>query len=127
MRFSTKFRLYTLLDGYLRDVVDTLFATDELKRAVDDIYNLPMLENAKFILGQMMKRGRTVEEIIETVLDLRKRGERCVVADDASTAAREPRIICSMGLRNERTQDAGPTDPAASGVPSPETQREKSQ
>jgi hypothetical protein len=38
----------------------------------DDIYNLPMLENAKFILGQMMKRGRTVEEIIETVLDLRK-------------------------------------------------------
>jgi hypothetical protein len=29
-----------------------LFATDELKRAVDDIYNLPMLENAKFILAR---------------------------------------------------------------------------
>ncbi|MDX9869033.1 MAG: helicase-related protein, partial [Kiritimatiellia bacterium] len=99
-RFSTKFRLYTLLEGYLREVVDTLFATDGLKRAVDDIYNLPMLENAKFILGQMMKRGRTVEEIIETVLDLRKRGELCVVADDVTPAAREPRIICSMGLRN---------------------------
>ena len=100
-RFSTKFRLYTLLDGYLRDVNDSLFATDELKRAVDNIYNLPMLENAKFILGQMMKRGRTVEEIVETVLDLRKRGELCILADDAPQAAREPRIICSMGLRND--------------------------
>ena len=106
-RFSTKYRLYTLLDGYLRDVKDTLFATDELKRAVDDIYNLPMLENAKFILGQMMKRGRTADEIIETVFDLRKRGELCVVTDDASRTAREPRIICSMGLRNHEPSDAG--------------------
>ena len=126
-RFSTKYRLYTFLDGYLRDVKDTLFATDELKHAADDIYNLPMLENAKFILGQMMKRGRTAEEIIETVLDLRKRGELCVAADDASRTAREPRIICSMGLRNERTQDAGPKAPTASGVPSPEIKKEEPQ
>lgn len=112
-RFSTKYRLYMLLDGYLRDVKDTLFATDELKHAVDDIYNLPMLENARFILGQMMKRGRTAEEIIETVFDLRKRGELCVTADDAARTARDPRIICSMGLRNRDNTGIGRGVPSA--------------
>lgn len=97
-RLSTKYRLFTLLDGYLRTQADTLFATDALKLAADDVYNLPLLENAKFMLGQMLKNGRPVEEIIDAVLDLRKRGELCVVADDDASSTHEPRVICSMGL-----------------------------
>ncbi len=98
-RLGTKYRLYTLLDGYLRTNANTLFATDALKLAADDVYNLPLLENTKFLLGQMIKNGRPVDEIIETVLDLRKRGELCVANDDDPSASHEPRVICSMGLR----------------------------
>lgn len=113
-RAGTKYRLYTFLDGYLRDREDTLFATDALKQAADNIYNLPLRENAKYILGQMLKRGRPAEEIVETVLDLHKRDELCITTEDADAGGREPRIICSMGLRNEASPASPGDTPAGS-------------
>jgi len=99
-RSSTKYRLFTLLDGYCKEERDTLFVTDELRFAVDEIYNYPIRDNAKYLLGQMLKRGRSVQEIAKEVVDLRKRNELCVVTDD-DTPSKDPHIICSMGLRGK--------------------------
>jgi hypothetical protein len=96
-RFSTKYRIFTLLDGYCKREKGSLFITDDLKMAVDDIYNFPLRENAKYILGQQLKRGARVEDIADLVVELRKNDELCIINDD-DNANREPQIICSMGL-----------------------------
>jgi superfamily II DNA or RNA helicase len=99
-RFSTKYRLFTLLDGYCKREKGSLFITDDLKMAVDDIYNFPLRENAKYILGQQLKRGIRVEDIADLVVELRKNDELCIINDDEATN-KEPQIICSMGLKNK--------------------------
>lgn len=99
-RFSTKYRLFTLLDGYCKSNLNTLFITDELKLAVDDIYNFPLFENSKYILGQQLKRGAPVMEIAELVVELRKNDELCIINED-DVKHKDPQIICSMGLKNE--------------------------
>jgi hypothetical protein len=99
-RFSTKYRLFTLLDGYCKSNLNTLFITDELKLAVDDIYNFPLFENSKYILGQQLKRGAPVMEIAELVVELRKNDELCIINED-DVKHKDPQIICSMGLKND--------------------------
>ena len=98
-RFSTKNRLFTLLDGYCKEQAGTFFVTDDLKLAVDDIYNYPLYEEAKYILGQMIRRSASVEEIIATVIDFRNE-DRLVIKGDENAVIKEPQIICSMGLKN---------------------------
>ena len=98
-RFSTKYRLYTLLDGYCKREDGTLFLSDDVKLAVDDIYNYPLRENAKYIIGQQLKRGTKVEDIADIVVELRKNDELCIINED-ETINKDPQIICSMGLRN---------------------------
>ena len=62
-RFSTKRKIYELLNHYYEQPL-TLFNTQEkkelLKFAIDQIYNNPLLENSKFILGRMMRTGNTI-------------------------------------------------------------------
>lgn len=98
-RFSTKYRLFNLLDAYFKREQDSIFLPVDLKLAVDDIYNFPLKENAKYILGQQLKRGAHVEDIVEMVLELRKNDELCII-DEEDNDLKEPQIICSMGLTN---------------------------
>ena len=98
-RFSTKYRLYTLLDGYCKNEQGSLFFRDEIKLATDDIYNYPLYENAKYILGQQLKRGARVDDIIDMVIELRKNDELCIINEEEAIQ-RDPQIICSMGLSN---------------------------
>ena len=98
-RFSTKYRLYTLLDGYCKNEQGSLFFRDEIKLATDDIYNYPLYENAKYILGQQLKRGARIDDIIDLVIELRKNDELCIINEEEAIQ-RDPQIICSMGLRN---------------------------
>ena len=98
-RFSTKYRLYTLLDGYCKREKDSLFFNDEAKLAADEIYNYPLRENAKYILGQQLKKGASAEDIVDMVVELRKNDELCIIHEDEAIE-KEPQIICSMGLKN---------------------------
>ena len=68
-----------------------------LKLAIDDIYNNPLIESTKTILGQMLRRS-SQEEIVDYVLELRRNGTLCRISEDADRH-HEPQIICSMGLR----------------------------
>lgn len=72
-RFSTKRKIYELLNHYYEQPL-TLFNTQEkkelLKFAIDQIYNNPLLENSKFILGRMMRTGNTHDDIVDTVIEM---------------------------------------------------------
>ena len=102
-RFSTRYRIVSLLEAYYDQPASIFFGHDrheELKYAIDDIYNYPLQSNAKFYLGKMLKNtGRKADDdIVDYVLELRKNGQLCVMAEDENES-KENQIICSMGLR----------------------------
>lgn len=100
-RFSTKRKIYELLNHYYEQPL-TLFNTEEkkelLKFAIDQIYNNPLLENSKFILGRMMRTGNTHDDIVDTVIEMYENANLCRVDED-KTKHKDPVIICSMGLK----------------------------
>ena len=101
-RFSTRYRIITLLESYYKNPPTLFFSQenkDMLKLAIDDIYNYPLLEGAKFTLGRML-RTNTSDEIVEYVLEMRKNGTLCRIDEDRDSH-KDPVIICSMGLRQE--------------------------
>ena len=100
-RFSTKRKIYDLLNHYYEQPL-TLFYTQEkkalLKFAIDQIYNYPLLENSKFILGRMMRTGSTHDDIVDTVIEMYENANLCRIDEDR-TKHKDPTIICSMGLK----------------------------
>lgn len=102
---STRFRIVKLLEQYYEQP-DSLFFNnerrEELKFVIDDIYNYPLQSNAKFNIGRMLRNsGRSADDdIVDYVLELRRNGQLCVIADD-EIEDKENQIICSMGLRYE--------------------------
>jgi|WetSurMetagenome_2_1015567.scaffolds.fasta_scaffold02960_2 superfamily II DNA or RNA helicase len=96
--FSTKYRIYHLLENYISDSHNEIFVTNELKAAMDEIYNYPMKENARYILTRMFRRNADIEEFKNFVVELYKNSDLCIVDDDENKH-KDPVIICSMGLR----------------------------
>ncbi len=99
-RFSTRYRIIKLLEEYYTKPVD-LFFTEEMKNsvklAINDIYNYPLIDTTKVILGQMLRRSSSQDDIVEQVIELRRTGNLCRIAEDAANS-KDPTIICSMGL-----------------------------
>lgn len=102
-RFSTRYRIISLLEDYYAQPATLFFSEDnreQLKLAIDEIYNYPLLEGTKFMLGRMMRSSNNTssDDIVEYVLEMRKNGSLCRVEDNTSTK-KENTIICSMGLK----------------------------
>jgi len=93
---SPRRRAYERLKPYATEQMKTLFRDDELERALDDMYQRPLLETASDLLNRLMRSGVNDEELAEAVKSLREEGRLTYTEDD--TALREPRVVCSMGL-----------------------------
>lgn len=99
-RFSTRYRIIQLLEKYYEQPPTLFFDVDkrqQLKLAIDDIYNYPLLENSKFMLGRLL-RTATNDDIVESVLDMRSSGNLCRIDED-KVKSKDPSIICSVGIR----------------------------
>lgn len=100
-RFSTKRKIYDLLNHYYEQPINLFYTQGKkvlLKFAIDQIYNYPLLENTKFILGRMMRTGSTHDDIVDTIIEMYENGNLCRV-DENKTKHKDPAIICSMGLK----------------------------
>lgn len=100
-RFSTKRKIYDLLNHYYEQPLNIFYTQEKkalLKFAIDQIYNYPLLENTKFILGRMMRTGSIHDDIVDTVIEMYENGNLCRV-DENKTKHKDPAIICSMGLK----------------------------
>lgn len=101
---GARFKTYDRLKSYLRDIGTTrnLFITDhlvrEIEKAMADIYGFPLFQTATDIFNRQLKSGITNEKLVELVTALRDEGRLCIVRDQEERD-REPRVICSMGLR----------------------------
>lgn len=101
---GARFKTYDRLKSYRDDIGDTrtLFVTEhfvrEIEKAMTEIYNAPLLQTATDTLNRQLKTGITNEKLAELVIALRDERRLCVQQDE-DESEREPRVICSMGLR----------------------------
>ncbi len=93
---SPRSRAYERLKPYATEQMKTLFRDDELERALDDVYQRPLLETAADLLNRLMRSGVNDEELAGAVKSLREEGRLTYTEDD--TTLRDPRVVCSMGL-----------------------------
>lgn len=95
---GARYRAYNRLDAYAKRNEGTLWITEELKRAIQDIYDYPMREFARETINRQLKSGITDEDLINLVVSLREDGKLSLISDDEAKM-KDPQIICSMGLR----------------------------
>lgn len=97
-RRGARYRVYMRLSRYLEEQAGTLFATQALRQAVEDIYRYPLREGAVDLLNRALKSGASDDDLVGAVLALHEDDRLCVRSDGAEAESREPRIICSLGL-----------------------------
>lgn len=93
---SPRRRAYERLKPYATEQMKTLFRDEELERALDDMYQRPLLETSGDMLNRLMRSGVNDEELAGAVKSLREEGRLTYAEDDVTL--REPRVVCSMGL-----------------------------
>jgi hypothetical protein len=96
---SARRRVYERLKDYAERVKDTLFDIKPLHHAIDAIYDQPLTEAAREVLNRELRAGITDDKLVELVLSLFEEDRLCIPKDDVE--AREPQIICSLGIRKE--------------------------
>ena len=97
---STKYRIFAILQNRLKENPMPLLEQN-LKTAADQVYSYPMKESAKNALGKMLQKRLPADDIIQTVLELQRENDLCLVPEDDDQAPHAARIVCSMGLSSE--------------------------
>lgn len=94
----TRRRTYEALKKVLADM-PLFYGIEEkeaLQSAIDDIYRHPLMDAAKGSLQRQLRHKSSDEDLAEMVIDLWRKDRLCRKTE--SDEAREPRILCSLGL-----------------------------
>jgi len=93
---GARFRTYERLKRHAENVKGTLFESQELLRAIDDIYRYPLRPTTIDTLNRQLRSGISDEDLAQLVVALRDEDRLCLIHEEEQT--HEPRIICSLGL-----------------------------
>ena len=93
---GARFRTYARLKRYAEAIEDSLFATPELAKAIEEVYRFPLRQSATDILNRQLRSGISDEKLAALVMALRNDDRLCLVDDEERSS--EPQIICSLGL-----------------------------
>ncbi len=100
---GARFRTYERLKRCADDIKDTLFDTEEFRRALhaatEEIYRHPLRQAATDILNRLLRSGVDDLTLARRVIELREEDRLCIV--EAELERREPQIICSLGLKKQ--------------------------
>lgn len=95
---GVKYRVYTRLSDFVKMNANTIFVTDELKRALDDMYKHPLQEVAKDYLSKNMKANMG-DETLSTLITSLWEEKKLVIKEADESSFKLPQIICSLGLK----------------------------
>lgn len=96
-RRGARYRAYERLQDYLRHRADDLFLTDHVRAAIQAIYDYPLTTEAVDRLNRQLRTNITDDDLAALVTQLH-RDDRLVVVNLHDETAKEPRILCSLGL-----------------------------
>ena len=96
---SARRRVYERLKDYAAHVKGSLFDIKPLHLAIDEIYEAPLTEAARDLLNRELRSGVSDEKLVALVLSLQGEDRLCIPKDDVE--AREPKIICSLGIKSQ--------------------------
>lgn len=94
---SIRHSAYSKAKLYLEQQEGTLFYSETMKQAVEQIYNYPLKETARDRLGRHLRAHIGDDELMAMIKNLYESGELCAIPQPGEPV--EPRIICSMGLQ----------------------------
>jgi len=97
-RHGIRYRIYELIKNHLDHIEGELFDTSEIRKAIQEIYENPLTEKAKAVLGQHLKLKSSTQTVAEAVQALYDEDEMVLGKHDAGNG--EPQLICSLGLRD---------------------------
>lgn len=98
---GARFKTFERLNPYTSKLPQSDTKAVDLAKAVQEIYKYPLYETAKATLNKHLRSNISDEDLAILVLGLRDDGRLCVVHQDDQLG--EPRIICSLGLRQDST------------------------
>ncbi len=93
---GARFRVYERLKTYLTHVQGMIFATQDLTKAIDQIYRYPLQQAAADALNRQLRIGAADHQLADFVVSLWQQDRLCRVEEEVE--AQEPEIICSLGL-----------------------------
>lgn len=102
---SARYRVYNRLKEYAEGIKGQLFDSEDLRRAINDIYRYPLRQAAVDTLNRQLRSGIDDPGLADLVIQMRGEGRLCIMEQDAAET-REPRIICSMGLFDYANEEA---------------------
>ncbi len=96
-RRGARYRTYELLQDFLRHRAGDLFLTDQVRTAIQAVYDHPLTTEAVDKLNRQLRSTIAPEDLAEMVTALH-RDDRLVVVNLHDEPSKEPRILCSLGL-----------------------------
>ncbi|MCG3144536.1 MAG: RNA polymerase-associated protein RapA [Gammaproteobacteria bacterium] len=96
---GARFRAYERLKRYAEEVKGSLFESQDLLKAIDEIYRYPLHESAVDALNRQLRSGISDQVLAQLVIALRSDDRLCRIHEDEQEGG--PRIICSLGLSVE--------------------------
>jgi len=94
---GARYRTYERLKAYAESIKGTLFESQTLNRAIDEIYRFPLKQAAIDTLNRQLKTGISDHQLADLVIALRDEDRLCIT-DESNEEQQEPQIICSLGL-----------------------------
>ena len=98
---GARFRCYERLKRYAQSVKGTLFESQDLIQAIDQLYRYPLRQAATDQINRQLKSGIDDAQLADLVIALYQDERLCLVHD--SDDDREPQVICSLGLFQPQT------------------------
>ncbi len=76
-----------------------MFESPELIRAVEVIYRYPLRQTTVDTLNRQLRAGVSNADLAGLIISLKEEGRLCLIHED--DYIKEPRIICSIGLKSK--------------------------
>lgn len=96
-RRGARYRTYERLQDYLRHREGDIFLTDQVRAAIQAIYDHPLTTEAVDKLNRQLRTSISDDDLAALVTTLH-RDDRLIVASEHDTEMKQPRILCSLGL-----------------------------